>query len=1467
MEFLPAFSPACTSSYARKGLVSRLMKLLVLSALLAAASLVQAAQPANQITASVDLAQVRALPNHHPLWANAANDAGLMPADLPLENMTLVLSRSPQQEAAFAQFLADQQNPASANYHHWLTPAEVGERFGLSAQDIDTLSSWLQSQGLHVSWVAPSRTFIGFGGAAANLGRAFQTELHYYNVNGVKRMSVASDPMVPQALTPAIKAIRGLYTIEEQPTYHAAVAQAASPQMTLSSTVHFIAPADFATIYDLPASYSGSGMTIGIVGRSRTDFDDFSNFKLRTANNFQSPTEIVPTAFGGVDPGPALTAPPTGGASFGDQGEATLDVLRAGSVAPNANLLLVVATGASGGIGVDTQYLVQTSPVPAQVITISFGACESAAGSSGVSYWDTLFQQAAAEGISVFVSSGDSGASGCDANFSTPPVAPKANSPNYICSSTYATCVGGTEFYDTVNPVLYWSSSSGSNLSSALSYIPEGGWNEPLNSSSLPQTASSGGGVSTIVATPSWQTGTGVPAARSGRYTPDISFSASCHDGYFGCFAAGGSSCATGTNGTYYFEYFCGTSASTPSMAGVAALLDQKFGRGLGNLNSAIYQMAASAPTAFHDVTVATSGVTSCDVNTPSMCNNSIPSSTGLSGGQAGFLVTTGYDEVTGLGSLDVQTFFNNYSAGKLTPTVTVTPSSSSITTAQGLTVTVAVNGGSGNPTPTGAVTLSSGSYTSAAAALINGSASINILASALATGHDTLTVSYTPDTSGAATYNSATGTNTVTVTAVAKITPTVTVTPSSASITAAQGLTVTVAVNGGSGNQTPTGSVTLTSGSYTSAATTLTSGSATINILAGALATGTDTLTVSYTPDATSSSIYNTATGSNSVTVAPKITPTVTVTPSSSSITTAQGLTVTVAVSGGSGNQTPTGSVTLTSGSYTSAATTLTSGSATINILAGALATGHDTLTVSYTPDSSSASSYNSATGTNTVTVTAVAKITPTVTVTPSSASITAAQGLTVTVAVSGGSGNQTPTGTVTLSSGSYSSGAVTLASGSATINILGGALATGTDTLTVSYTPDATSSSIYNTATGSNSVTVAPKITPTVTVSPSLLSATTDQPITVSIVVSGGSGNQTPTGSVTLTAGSSYVVTTALSGGSALLSISAGALPAGSDTLTVNYTPDTTSSPLYNSASGTKVVTITKFTPTVLVSPALSSVTTAQALSVTLAVGGQANLASATGTVILTSGSYTSAATTLTSGGATITVPAGSLAIGADTLKATYTPDTASSPTYNSATGTAPVTVTAVPPSFAITASSLTLTAGATTGNTSTVTVTPTGGFTGSVVMTAALTSSPANGTYPPTFSFGTTSPVSITGTTAGTATLTISTTASQTQQCTADNHMPRGIPWYAEGGTALALVLLFGIPARRRKVRNLLGMGLLAIALVSGMASCGGGGGTKSCSTVILPGTTAGAYVVTVTGTSGSTVATGTVSLTVQ
>jgi hypothetical protein len=309
-------------------------------------------------------------------------------------------------------------------------------------------------------------------------------------------------------------------------------------------------------------------------------------------------------------------------------------------------------------------------------------------------------------------------------------------------------------------------------------------------------------------------------------------------------------------------------------------------------------------------------------------------------------------------------------------------------------------------------------------------------------------------------------------------------------------------------------------------------------------------------------------------------------------------------------------------------------------------------------------------------------------------------------------------------------------------------------------------------------------------------------------------------------------------------------------------------TASGYSTSAVQSATYTITpKTAPTVTVTPSSTSITTAQALTVTTAVSGGTGKPTPTGTVTLTSGTFTSAASTLSSGGATINVPAGSLAIGSDTLTVSYTPDSSSSSTYNSATGSNSVTVTtAVNPTFTVSGTAVTVAPGATTGNTSTITVTPTGGFTGNVTLTAT-SNYPSADPAAPTFSFGTTSPVNITGASAGTATLTITTTASSTSGCTAVNLKPRGVPWYAGGSAVLACVLLFGIPARRRRWLTLLGMMALLVALSSGVLACGGGGGGGGCTPTNVPGTTAGTYTITVTGTSSATTATGTVTLTVQ
>ena len=331
-----------------------------------------------------------------------------------------------------------------------------------------------------------------------------------------------------------------------------------------------------------------------------------------------------------------------------------------------------------------------------------------------------------------------------------------------------------------------------------------------------------------------------------------------------------------------------------------------------------------------------------------------------------------------------------NYGTAVITtPTVTVTPSSSTITTRQALSVTVAVVGATSGPTPTGTVTLLSGSYTSAVTTLNGGSAQIGIPANTLSVGADTLQAVFTPDTASAPIYSGASGTASVTVIVPPITTPTVTVTPSSSSITTAQGLSVTVAVVGTAGGATPTGTVTLTSGSYTSAVTTLSGGSAIINIPAGSLAVGTDTLHAVYTPDATSTSIYSQASGIGSVTVTTSgiTTPTVTVTPWSTSITNVQGLAVTVTVVGATGGATPTGTVTLTSGSYNSTPVPLESGSHVINVPAGSLAVGSDTLLASYALDSASSSIYSAATGTSSpITVTATVPGANTITVDQSS-------------------------------------------------------------------------------------------------------------------------------------------------------------------------------------------------------------------------------------------------------------------------------------------------------------------------------------------------------------------------------------------------------------------------------------------------------------------------------------------------
>jgi hypothetical protein len=355
------------------------------------------------------------------------------------------------------------------------------------------------------------------------------------------------------------------------------------------------------------------------------------------------PNVIVPSS--GADPG--LTGD-------GDQAEATLDVDRVLGTAPGAHVDLVISSSLSGGIETAAQFEVQTLLDP--IMSVSFGACEAAVGPPYVSFWDALFTQAAAEGISAFVASGDAGAAGCD-NPNSTPVSNQSPGINSLCASTNVTCVGGTEFADFADPTAYWGSTEGAGRESALGYIPEGAWNEPSETSSTGITtyvaAATGGGSSIYIGKPSWQTGPGVPGDGF-RDVPDVSFSSSLHDGYLICLAYAGFDCSS------QIAVASGTSTAAPSMAGIAALLNQKLGAAQGNLNPLLYQIASntlpqnSATNAFHDATPQTSGVALCDIGTPSMCNNSTPAPGGLVGGLAGYPLATGYDLATGLGSVNV---------------------------------------------------------------------------------------------------------------------------------------------------------------------------------------------------------------------------------------------------------------------------------------------------------------------------------------------------------------------------------------------------------------------------------------------------------------------------------------------------------------------------------------------------------------------------------------------------------------------------------------------------------------------------------------------------------------------------------------------------------------------------------------------------------------------------------------------
>jgi hypothetical protein len=382
----------------------------------------------------------------------------------------------------------------------------------------------------------------------------------------------------------------------------------------------------------------------------------------------------------------------------------------------------------------------------------------------------------------------------------------------------------------------------------------------------------------------------------------------------------------------------------------------------------------------------------------------------------------------------------------------------------------------------------------------------------------------------------------------------------------------------------------------------------------------------------------------------------------------------------------------------------------------------------------------------------------------------------------------------------------------------------------------------------------------TPTVTVTPSASSITTTQSLSVSISVSGGASNPVPTGSVVLSGGGYTSSATSLFGGAATIAVPAGSLAAGSDTLTIAYTPDSSSSATYNSANGSTSVTVTapaKSLSTVTVTPASSTITNKQTDAVSIAVEGASGQPTPTGTVTLTSGAY-SAQQAITGGAAIITIPAGALSSGAGTLTAAYSGDG----TYAGSSGTASVTVSPIVIS-APTPSGV-LPGGSTTTN---VTLSAGSSYSGTINLNCTLASSPTGAQSLPTCGLSPTA-VAITTGGNGTAVLTVQTTAPSTTALLA----PTRMRWLGlcGSGTILAGLLMLGIPVRRRWMSMMV---LLGIVVAAGAFGCGGGAGSGSSSGLGgtgIPATTAGTYTFKITGTDSTnstmTVAT-IVPLTVQ
>ena len=609
------------------------------------------------------------------LIANST-DAGRISGNQKLGRMLLLLAPSAKQDAAAAKTVTALHDPSSPTFHKWLTPAEFGHRFGVDEEDVAQVQQWLQSQGLIVNEVSHSRRFIVFSGNVSQVENAFSTQMHTYTYKDKSFISNSEEIQIPAALQSVVKGVVRLHSDPHSPALLMGGRVHFKKQrghFTFDDGAQYMAPADFAKIYNVQPLYDsgidGTGQSIAIVGRSNIDVQNVRDFRSLLGLPANDPQVIV----NGDDPGQTLDMP-----------EAMLDVTWAGAVAPKATIQFVVSqSNFADGVDVSAAYIVDHNLAP--VMSTSFGECESLLGPVENAFYNSLWEQAAAEGITSFVSAGDNGGAGCDLPGGGL-YASEGFAVSGIASTPYNVAVGGTQFDDTANPGAYWSSTTDPNTgASALGYIPEIVWNESSNDPNNVSLYAGSGGASTLYPKPEWQTALGVPTDGK-RDLPDISLTAALHDGYLVCMYG---DCSYGN----YFYSFGGTSASSPSAAGIMALINQKMGGQRQGIANYIFYRLASVSGVYHDIAKG---------------DDKVPDSLGQN--TVGYSATPGYDLAAGLGSMDVNALVTNWQAaanGTNSTTTLALAGGQSSTVVHGTPINFQANV---NCTPSGSCTAPTGS-------------------------------------------------------------------------------------------------------------------------------------------------------------------------------------------------------------------------------------------------------------------------------------------------------------------------------------------------------------------------------------------------------------------------------------------------------------------------------------------------------------------------------------------------------------------------------------------------------------------------------------------------------------------------------------------------------------------------------------------------------------------------------------